>query len=189
MKILVAIAFYALNIFDVHAMSKEEAVHRCQVRLNDLGHQVAGVTPTEHRTVVQQGIQDTKKIISQLEQSADSSELYRLSSACHDALFALEWIVHQYGTKIPASKPLTENEKNDTSMLEPTNIAFKKVNSTNKTQATAPRKMVKLAKVKAKISKKKKVSKKNLTSNKKTSHIKAKKKVKRIKAKKSLKTA
>jgi hypothetical protein len=172
-------------------MSKEEAVHRCQIRLNDLGANIAGVESTEHRTVVEQGIQDTKKIISQLEQSSDSTELYRLSSACHDALFALEWIVHQYSAS-PSVPSLADPEKADVPTMAPTEVTFKKTNVSKKIQVAKARRMVKMAKA-AKVSKKSGIAKKKLLvkklANKKASSNKLKNKSKRKKTKRSLKTA
>lgn len=191
MKVLIFFLFHIISTASINAMSKEEAVHRCQIRLNDLGTNIAGVKSTEHRTVVEQGIQDTKKIISQLEQSSDSTELYRLSSACHDALFALEWIVHQYGAS-PAVPSLADPEKTDVPTMAPTEVAFKKNNVSKKIQVAKARRMVKMAKA-IKVSKKSGIAKKKLLvkklANKKASSNKLKNKAKRKKTKRSLKSA
>lgn len=102
--IVSALSFF-IETDPAYGMSHSEAISRCQSRFDHLKNQEGRLNDGPYKVVFAQGLSDVYKHISQLKGTHAPAEMYRLSSECHKAMQALEWLVNSYGKPEPAKKP------------------------------------------------------------------------------------
>lgn len=98
-----------LDVDYLHGLSKDQAIIRCRDRLTSLTSSSNILPNDHHRACFLDASKRVEEVIVKLQQTSTANEIYELSSKCHGALHAMEWLLSEYGNT--KASPLDDTNK------------------------------------------------------------------------------
>lgn len=90
---------FLLSHMDVAAMSKEQAMQRCQERFEKLNPQSSNLPDNHNKASFFDASRHVEGLLQKLKASTNPSEIYEISSQCHSAMRTMEWFITTYAQK------------------------------------------------------------------------------------------